>query len=326
MNILLTFILPVYNVEKYLSECLESILCQATSQCEIILVNDGSTDSSSAICEEYAGKYDEIKVIHKENGGLSSARNAGLQRARGRYVSFIDSDDRIANGSVGEILSWIENGGADICFMQGLKFYPDGSTRDLGDMVNSAALRGKPIEQIIKYLSTRPKYPGSACTKIFNKQFLDENNLRFPKDRRFSEDLGFIRDCLYLSKTIDCLDIPFYEYRQNREGSITNTFNYKKFADLSLFVIETVEGFCEQRKAINDKASNLMSFVAYEYCILIRNAAFLRVEEKSKAQQFLTDYKWVLKFANSRKCKAIKICTRLLGLKWTSKLLKKVKK
>ena len=326
MNILLTFILPVYNVEKYLSECLESILCQVTKECEIILVDDGSTDSSGAICEEYARNYDIIKIIHKKNEGSSSARNAGLEIAKGEYVCFIDSDDRIAKGSVKQILSFIKTQEFEICFMQAVKFYPDGSMQDLGDGICSADFKGKTLEQIIQYLSARPKYPGSACTKIFQKAFLDKRSLRFLTDRKIAEDLGFVRDCLYLAETMSCLDVPFYEYRQNREGSKTNTFNYKKFFDLSLFITETAELFCREKKAVNNKAKGLMSFVAYEYCILLRDVAFLQGEEKNKAQQFLTDCKWVLKFAKSKKCKIIKLCSYILGLNLTSKLLKAVKK
>ena len=99
----LSFIIPVYNVEAYLIECVESIISQIEDNCEVILVNDGSTDNSGKICDEYALNYAFINVIHKENGGLSSARNAGLKCAKGEYIAFIDSDDRIASNSVKQI-------------------------------------------------------------------------------------------------------------------------------------------------------------------------------------------------------------------------------
>lgn len=318
----LAFILPIYNVEAYLEECIESILKQATKDIEIILVDDGATDTSGQICDNYAQKYDFIKVVHKENGGLSSARNAGLKVVTAEYVSFIDSDDRIADGSLKEIINYINDGGCDLCFMQAIKFYPDGTSEDLGDGINGLAINGKTLTEQMNYLSSRPKFPGSSCTKIYKREFIVRNDLHFPYDRRYSEDLGFVINSMYLAQSIHCLDFPFYEYRQNRVGSITNTFKIKNFNDLSLFVIEGAEQFCNDKKAIDDKAKCLMSFIAYEYSILLWQLNKLSGEDKKSAYKFLKQYIWVLKFANSKKTKIIKIFANLLGIRLTSKLLK----
>ena len=126
-EILVSFIVPVYNVQYYLQECVDSILNQCTDKCEIILVDDGSTDSSGTMCDEYEKSSTIIKTIHKVNGGLSSARNVGVENAKGRYVAFVDSDDRIADNSVSIIVGWAENSQVDICFMDAIKFFPDGS-------------------------------------------------------------------------------------------------------------------------------------------------------------------------------------------------------
>ena len=103
----ISFIIPVYNVEKYLNACVDSILDQITDDCEIILVDDGSADSSGTICDKYAEEDSRVKVVHQKNGGLAAARNTGLDYAQGEYVAFVDSDDYLAMQCIPEILNWI---------------------------------------------------------------------------------------------------------------------------------------------------------------------------------------------------------------------------
>ena len=322
----LSFIIPVYNVEAYLIECVESIISQIEDNCEVILVNDGSTDNSGKICDEYALNYAFINVIHKENGGLSSARNAGLKCAKGEYIAFIDSDDRIASNSVKQILKQINENGFDVCFMQGIKFYPGGEQEDLGDGIHRAEIESRNAAEVLAFLSGRSKYSGSACTKIFKHSFLKENDLHFPYDRRYSEDLGFIFDCLLGAEKFDCLDVPYYEYRQNRQGSITNTFSLKKFNDLSLFVVESTKKACVSNKPKSKKEKYALSFVAYEYSILLWHLLRFTGEEYKEAYRFLKEYKFVLKYGKHKRIKMIKWMTRLLGLKTTSKILNAYKK
>lgn len=118
-NVKISFIVPVYNVEKYLQECVYSIIEQKhydkyKKNIEIILVDDGSTDNSGKICDCLCDQYTNIKVIHKKNGGLASARNAGLAIAKGDYIGFIDSDDRIDKNCIPQIIQWINNTKVDI--------------------------------------------------------------------------------------------------------------------------------------------------------------------------------------------------------------------
>ncbi len=320
-EIKLSFIIPVYNVESYLAECLDSIINQIDDNCEIILIDDGSTDNSSKICDEYALNYAFVNVVHKENGGLSSARNAGLDCVKGRYIAFIDSDDRIASNSVRQILQWINETDADVCFMQGVKFYPSGDQEDLGDGIYRTGIEKRNATKVLKFLSSRSKYSGSACTKIFRHSFLKNNDLHFPYDKRYSEDLGFILDCLLKAENFDCLDVPYYEYRQNRQGSITNTFSLKKFNDLSLFVIESVNKTCLNNKPKGKKEKYALSFVAYEYSILLWHLLRFDGEEYEKAYRLLKEYKWVLKYGKHIKLRIIKWMVRFLGLKTTSKFL-----
>ena len=322
-DILLSFVIPVYNVESYLRECVDSILHGFTDECEMILVNDGSKDSSGDICEQYAQNHSRIHVIHKENGGLSSARNAGLTCAKGKYVTFIDSDDKIYSESLADVLYWIKNVGADMCFLRAEKFYPDGTIIDLGEGIEQAHLRLASREDAIKYLSSRNKYPGSACFKLYKRDFLIENDLHFPYDRRYSEDLGFIRDCILCAKNFDALEIPYYQYRQNRKGSITNQVSSKNFYDLLLFITESVERLTVDKQAIDDVSKDLLSFVAYEYCVLLYLYGAIQSEEQPEVYKALTQYQWVMKYAKNSKSKFVYLCIKIFGLKLTTLLLSK---
>lgn len=321
MALKLSFIIPVYNVEAYLKECLESILHQATNECEVILVDDGSTDNSSAICDEYAKSFAMVSAIHRRNGGLASARNVGAENARGEYIAFVDSDDRIAPNSVVDILDWISSQGTDVCFMDAEKFYPNGKTEGLGDRIEPAHIRGIAKEGVFAYLATRPKYPGSACTKLYKRSFLVENGLVFQENGRYSEDLGFVLDCLLTAKSFDALSMPYYEYRQRRVGSITFTATKKSFDGMAAFVTESVEKLTKNNQPKEEISKCAMAFVAYEYSIMLWQFSCLKKTEKEKALAFLCEYSWVMKYGASKKTKAIWAMTKILGLQITSKIL-----
>ena len=320
-HILLSFILPIYNVEQYLEACVDSILAQMTDDCEIILVDDGAKDSSGTICDRYAASDSRVRVIHKENGGLSSARNAGISVARGTYVTFVDSDDLIHSDSVPKLLEWIRVGGADMCFLQAEKFFPDGTVCDLGECIRGDQLRARSREEAIAYLTTRPKYPGSAWGKLYRRSFLLNQDLHFPYDRRYSEDLGFIRDCLLVAESFDALDIPFYRYRQNREGSITSKITSKNFNDLLLFVIESDEKL-DARRTNHPIADMIMRFVAYEYSVLLYLYGSLPKEDRKTALSQLRAYFWTLRYASGKRGRGIYLICRIFGIRFTAFLIK----
>lgn len=325
-NMKLSFVIPVYNVEKYLNECVDSILNQMTDECEIILVDDGSTDSSGKICDEYVRTNSNISVIHKENGGLSSARNAGLASACGKYVTFVDSDDRIENGSVNQIIDCINKQQFDICFMQTSKFYPDGTKEDLGEGIYKEHIYGKDIDSIMSFLRKCPKYPGSAANKIYRYAFLKDNNLSFPKDRRYSEDLGFIRDCIQKAEKFMALDFPYYEYRQNRKGSITNGFSDKNYFDLLLFVEETVEKIQNSNMKMSETDKTMLAFAAYEYSICLWKLPFVSEDSFKKAEAFLKKYKWILKYGENKLIRIICLLVNLFGIRITAEIIDFYKK
>ena len=317
----LSFVIPVYNVEHYLPQCLDSILCQCTDACELILVDDGSRDHSGDICDRYQKKYDNIKVIHKPNGGLASARNAGMDAAEGVYLAFVDSDDYIEQGTVEKLLSWIDTQPADVCFLELAKIFPDGSREPMGECLHRPEICGRHADAVLAFLATRPKFPGSACGKLLRRAFLEEKGLRFPDDRRLSEDLIFCLNVYFGAGSFDYLDFPYYCYRQQRAGSITHTVTAKYYFDTSLFVTEVAQRFSKDRKPVDSRGECALSFAAYELSILIWQSILLEPEDRSRAMAFLAEYRWVLQYGKSRKIRLIHGAVSLLGLRGTAKLL-----
>ena len=317
----LSFILPIYKVEKYLQQCVDSILSQAGDDCEIILVDDGSPDGCGVICDNYAQNHKNIKVIHKPNGGLGDARNAGLKAASGEYITFVDSDDYIAPGAVEKMLSWIRTQSADVCFLELSKVFPDGCEEGMGEALERASICGREPVEVLEFLATRPKFPGSACAKLLRRSFLEGNGFLFPDDRRLSEDLIFCVNVYEAAKSFDYLDFPYYCYRQERSGSITNNVTAKYYFDTSLFVTEVVRRFSEDGKAKDRAGECMLAFGAYEYSILVWQLVFLKREDRKQARTFLKEYKWILRYGRSSKTKLVKLAVMFLGLEGAAKLL-----
>lgn len=222
MQMEFSLILPVYNVAAYLERCLKSILGQDTTGCEIILVDDGSTDASSSICDAYAAKHQEIRVVHQENGGLSSARNAGLRAARGKYIWFIDSDDWIAPDAL-SILRMACSDGADV-----VKFAYQRVEGDQSWVVRSGLLAGDyagdRMKDIRQMAFREPgKYILSACFHVYRRELLLRQGITFVSERRVgSEDFLFNLQVLSGVCSLRVLEQPLYSY-ELRSGSLTQS-------------------------------------------------------------------------------------------------------
>ena len=320
MQIKYSVIIPIYNAEKTLKRCLDSLLRQKRQDAELILINDGSSDGSSKIIEEYKDRFGNIVSIEQENSGVSIARNTGLDCAQGEYIAFVDSDDYLDGRCIANILNWISLGGADICFMRAMKVFPDGKQQLLDDEMNAAMLK-RSKESVLKYLSERSKYPGSPCTKIFKRSLVEKNNLRFPDDRRVSEDLGFVLQCILKAESYDSLPIDYYYYRQAREGSITNIVTYKSFLGLKSFVEESTDYLTKNKTPKGDIERYAMSFVAYEFSIMIWQYSRIGDDYKGVAIRILNEYSWVLSYGASKKTKLIQKVVCILGIDLTAKLL-----
>lgn len=212
----LSIIIPVYNVEKYLEDCLDSILCQDTDKnsFEVICINDGSTDNSGNILNEYAKNYNNIKVINQNNSGVSIARNTGIDAAKGKYIWFVDSDDFISQGCLAQILEIIEKHSPE-----NIKFY----YKHVDESVSHTDYWNNNTITFTPKLCTG-RSPGSNVCTIVSSQIIKENNIRFRTDMKYGEDILFAYYTFLHSQGVcwaqidDCL----YYYR-DRENSAMNT-------------------------------------------------------------------------------------------------------
>ena len=213
---LISVVIPVFNVERYLQECVESVRCQSYGNLEVILVDDGSTDRSGIICDEYSVKDKRIKVIHKQNGGLSEARNTGINAAEGEYLIFIDSDDYIAPQMIQELYSCIVSDRADISICGYMTVTEEDEaltkcdvTRDTlteyqaQEMLNNDGVLGAPFVV--------------AWNKLYKKHLFSK--IRFPVEK-IHEDVFIMHKLFSLCDVISTIDGTYYFYRQ-RNGSIT---------------------------------------------------------------------------------------------------------
>lgn len=207
-----SLILPVYNVAPYLARCLESILVQDVHDCEIILVDDGSTDASPAICDEYAEKHQEVSVIHKANGGAASARNAGLEAARGRYIWFIDSDDWIASDSL-SILRQACSEGHDIVKFSYVRVEGE-NTRDVRSIMAPGDYAEEQIADVCRTAFRESgRYILSLWSHVYRREMLHRLGIAFVSERQvFSEDFLLNLQILPSICSMRVLDRCLYNY------------------------------------------------------------------------------------------------------------------
>jgi glycosyltransferase involved in cell wall biosynthesis len=224
----LSIIIPVYNVEDYLAESLDSVFSQNLDNCEVICVNDGSLDNSRKILADYQKKYPDMVIVDRENGGLSAARNSGLEVAQGEYIYFLDSDDYLLDGALPEALTFAAGQSLDIaCFNVKIDdnlFYFTETKRLQGILPGKAYYPD--------YYRVNGFFPPSAVwMHIYRRNFLEKNQLRF-KNGALHEDEEFSPKAFYLAERVAGLNIPVQFHRVLREGAITATLNDRNLLDL----------------------------------------------------------------------------------------------
>lgn len=220
-KILISVIVPVYNVEKYLKRCIESILQQTFKEFELLLIDDGSTDLSGKICDESSEDDKRIIVYHKKNGGLSDARNYGINRAKGKYVTFIDSDDYIGPTFLEYLHKSCQKYNAMIAV--GASFFSYSEDLDCFNEHENSTFECYTSEEAIKEICLNKKFGMSAWGKLYDKKLFD--SIQFPIGVLY-EDLQttpyLIHKC---NKIVYCQGATYYWYQ--RKGSIMHSYNYK---------------------------------------------------------------------------------------------------
>lgn len=293
-------------------QCVDSVLGQTFEDYEVILVDDGSPDGSPAICDEYAIKDNRIKVIHKENGGLSDARNAGLDVAQGEYVMFLDSDDWWDDkDALRKVADCVVKTKADVCII-GMKKYFQKQDR-FGDERIPICDEASALSQaqvINKYMKNNI-FVACACDKAVRRSFIESDNQRFVK-RQLSEDIEWCCKLLLKNPIITTLAESFYVYRQQVYTSISANVGTKNILD----ILDVISRFADK-----DKPLPVLHFIANQYVLLITN--FMRLS-KTDQKQFENDVKkfwWLIEYNWYPYVKLVSK-VRYLGFDFTCKLLR----
>lgn len=241
MQSLISVIIPVYNVERYLHQCVDSVLTQTYTNLEIILVDDGSPDTSPDICDEYAQKDKRIKVIHKDNGGLSSARNAGLDVATGNFIYFLDSDDYIGENTIADLhQQFLCNPNIAIVVGYFSSVINDSIEPYKNSWIFEKAKLIEPSEFAIRMLSEESNFASTA--KLYKKEIFQ--NIRFQINKK-NEDTLFIGDLIPIieKKQYKCLDIPLYTYFYRQHE---NSICHSQSSPLEIHVIANYENLIQK--------------------------------------------------------------------------------
>lgn len=243
-----SIVVPVYNVEQYLERCIKSILDQTYSDFELLLVDDGSTDKSAEICDNYALTDGRVIVIHKDNGGVSTARNAGIEKARGEYITFCDGDDYYKPNLLATVASYLSDDSLDLLcynyeslYSSGIK---NGSQVDTGSFCLDTP--EKVFSLIIKH--TFSSFLGwSMCTSFFRKDLVDKYHLKVCTScDNYAEDIGFGIKALLHSKKVVGISDSLYVYDKTREESMMNkSKGVFKCYDVNEVAYDVWQEFCE---------------------------------------------------------------------------------
>ena len=213
MKPIISVIIPIYKVEKYMDKCIQSVVEQTYKNLEIILVDDGSPDKCPEKCDEWAKRDCRIKVIHKQNGGLSDARNNGIETAQGEYIAFVDSDDWISNDMFEKMWMALENNDADMSVGRYVKVFPNGECEESVPLQNEIEVLTN--EEAINLLLEDQVITSHVWRKLYKRKLI--KNKLFPIGKYY-EDVFVMPELFIQCKKIVCLNEVYYYYRQNNEG------------------------------------------------------------------------------------------------------------
>ncbi len=275
-SIKISIIVPVYNVEKYLSECIDSLINQTYKNIEIILVDDGSTDKSGKICDEYAKKDSRIIVIHKKNGGVSNARNKGIKIASGDYITFVDSDDWLKTSTFENLVIQIKKQQPDIIKFSYIKKCGEFEKEyKFTTEVNKLILK-KQYEDLI-YKNIFPTYDlSNSCNCLFKTSVI--KNIKFMNKTKFGEDFMFMIDALLVSNSILFINDSYYYYRVNMQ-SATNTIKLEKLFETFNHELQITDNIIKKLPNNEKYISQMKDRIISLENQLIKQASLLKYED-----------------------------------------------
>ncbi len=288
----LSVIVTVYNSEKYLKECLDSITNQTYRDIEIICVNDGSTDNSMSILDECSHKDSRIRVISQENKGVATARNTGLKNACGEYITYVDDDDIIDNDTYINAMAHIND--ADLVHF-GIEVFGDSNYAQRCSDDNYYKIKFKGIKKLNNKVILNSDV--SVCNKIFKKSIIEQNNITFPDGLNY-EDAEFYFKYVSCSKTAYYLDEKFYHYRRSGDSIMSDTFEGTEKAIQHLYIMDNIFNFWEKNNYLDKNEKLFKKLYESYFNLAYRNS---KTEQRPKVLYVASEY--AEKFSKSLKIK-----------------------
>lgn len=324
----ISVVIPVYNVEKYITQCVESILRQDYSSVEILLVDDGSKDASPELCDRLAEKCTDIKVFHISNGGASAARNIGLSHATGEYVYFMDSDDFWGSDvtMLARLMERLVKAGdkADFLMFNFDYYYQEDDQYRPAPLYQETVLAAGSKEERVIQLIKSGLFPMMAWNKIIKKEVLLKNHIRF-QEGTVAEDIPWFIELLESSLDFVVVNERLITYRKQVAGAVTRTFSEKKYTDLWRIIKEGA-GEWRKRSGLSELRAAMLSFFAYEYSILLGMTRGFDKKNFKRYIRELKEYRWLLRYTMNPKVKKVSLLVRLVGFSLSSRVLKKYMK
>ena len=318
-----SIIVPIYNVAKYLEKCIESILMQDYSNYELILIDDGSTDESGNICDSYSNRKG-IRVVHQKNAGLAAARNTGIKKAKGKWCVFVDSDDYI--GDIHFLSNLYERSIDKDVIIYGCSQFMDGTDKIVRrkytklEKINSLS---NSYEQL-DYLNSINNVSISAWTHAIRKKFIIDDDLLFNEEMKISEDIDWFFRIMLANPKMAALDgLPYlYRVRQNslsrEKKELQWKYRYK--------AIKLSEEYINNSNCDIKLKKELLRYLAYQYLILLKNAADDPTKNDSSKYHKINDLRYLLDYGKSNKTKLSKIIIKIFGVKTCAKIIAFIKR
>lgn len=306
----ITVIVPIYNVEQYLSQCLDSILRQTYKNLEIILVDDGSLDHCSEMCDIYQKKDNRIKVIHKKNGGLSDARNTALDIATGDYVTFVDSDDFILPNYVETLYTALKSNEADIAQVKFTYYFDDNDPEKYGS--EKGYCRVYSCKEAIYSQLINGEITASACAKLYKIALFE--SVRFPVGEIY-EDLAVFCDLFLQASRVAYVNLVLYRYRVRKGSIMQQSFNRKQYVEVR-WIERNMDMVLERYPDLEPeaRARRVSSYFKTLYRILCsKDRTQYRVYQDEMVEKIRRDSKGLLGNRNIDNKLKIKIISLYLG-------------
>jgi glycosyltransferase involved in cell wall biosynthesis len=319
----LSIIIPIYNVERYLKDCLDSVVNQKVdfSLIEVLLINDGSIDSSANICEEYVSKFPFIKYVYKDNSGVSDSRNKGILLSNARYVTFLDSDDILAENYLQTIIDEIKKNRFDLCIFEYMDM-PQKQNQFVGRVSHRDRLEINALcngKKVLNRMAKRNIYLSNVWSIVYQKSLLIQHNIVFDSNYSASEDYDFIMNCLISAKYVKYCSAISVIYRRYREGSATNTYKVNHLISDIKVRIKWFEIFSDYGNL------QLLMYIANDYAYFLTKIGKLSKEDIMLIKSSNCICLNIIKYSGSKKALLTRFLIHILGYYLTMKIIRERK-